>query len=74
MVNNTLQFKIIGVCFQNAEAYPPDDADFFLEQDDWNDYWYYTTYHLHATSKLTGTKCYQNNEGRSERKRKSCSI
>lgn len=56
MVNNTLRFRIIDVCFQNAESYPSDGIDFFLEQDDWNDYWYYTTYHLHATSKLTGTK------------------
>lgn len=56
MVHNTLQFKIIGVCFQNAEAYSSDGADFFLEQDDLNDYWYYTTYHLHATYKLTGSK------------------
>lgn len=53
---SSLKFKIIEVCYQNPTSYSDEGADFFLEQDDWNDYWYYTTYHLHATPKLTGTK------------------
>lgn len=51
-----LKFKIIDVCFQNATSVEPDDADFFIEQDNWNDYLFYTTYHLHATSNLTGDR------------------
>jgi len=54
--NKSLKFKLIDVCYQNPTSYNDEGADFFLEQDDWNDFWYYTTYHLHATSKLTGTK------------------
>jgi hypothetical protein len=29
------------------------EAYFYLEQDDWNDYFYYTSYHLHISSLLT---------------------
>lgn len=50
---NKLSFKIIDVCYQNAGQIPADNADFFLEQDDWNDYYFYTTYHLHVTKNLT---------------------
>ena len=53
--NKSLKFKLIDVCYQNPASYNDEGADFFLEQDDWNDFWYYTTYHLHATPKLTGT-------------------
>lgn len=53
---SSLKFKIIDVCYQNPAAYSDEGADFFLEQDDWNDFWYYTTYHLHATPKLTDAK------------------
>ena len=56
MENHTLKFKIINGCFQNASSYPSDGADFFLEKDYWNDYSFYTTYHLHATPKLTRGK------------------
>lgn len=47
------KFKIIDVCYQNAMDKPADNADFFLEQDDWNDFSFHTTYHLHATANLT---------------------
>lgn len=56
MRKHKLKFKIINVCFQNASSFQPDDADFFLEKDNWNDYLFYTTYHLHATSNLTREK------------------
>lgn len=56
MEKHTLKFKIINGCFQNASSYPSDGADFFLEKDYWNDYSFYTTYHLHATPKLTRGK------------------
>lgn len=39
--------KLISV---NQEAY------FYLEQDSWNDYNYYTSYHLHASGLITGDK------------------
>ena len=51
-----MKFKLIDVCFQNASSYPGTDADFYIEMDDWNDYGYCTTYHLHATKNLTKTK------------------
>ena len=51
-----LRFKIIDVCFQDATSISADDVDFFLEQDDWNDFYFYTTYHLHATANLTRGK------------------
>lgn len=48
-----LRFKIIDVCYQDATFVSADDVDFFLEQDDWNDFSFHTTYHLHATANLT---------------------
>lgn len=30
------------------------NADFLIEEDGWNDYYYCVMYHLHATSRLTG--------------------
>lgn len=51
-----MNFKLIDVCFQNTSAYSGTDADFYIEMDDWNDYNYFTTYHLHATKKLTNTE------------------
>lgn len=51
-----MKFKLIDVCFQNASSCSGTDADFYIEMDDWNDYNYFTTYHLHATKKLTKTK------------------
>lgn len=48
-----LKFKLIDKCWQNAIGLSPDDADFFLEKNEWDDYGYHTMYHLHATSKLT---------------------
>ncbi len=49
------KFKIIGRCFNDASYQVADpDIDFFLEEDGWNDYWYYTMYHLHSTGRLGG--------------------
>lgn len=50
------EIKIISKCFQDASQYSGEDADFYLEENDWNDYYYYVSYHLHATKRLTGTK------------------
>ena len=47
------EFKIIDKCFQDASQLPGNDADFYLEENDWNDYYYYVLYHLHATKRLT---------------------
>lgn len=48
-----LKFKIIEKCWQDASGIPAGDADFLLEKDDWNDYFFHVMYHLHATSKWT---------------------
>ena len=46
-------FKVIDNCRQNAGYFDDNKVDFLLEYDYWNDYSYRTTYHVHATSKLT---------------------
>ena len=48
-------FKLISNCFGNANGYQHsgDDADFYLEEDNWNDFHYITLYNLHATKRLT---------------------
>lgn len=51
-----LEFKIIEKCFQDASQKPGNDADFYLEENDWNDFGYYVLYHIHATKRLTKTK------------------
>lgn len=51
-----ITFKVIPVCYQDAKSLDAADADFLVESDDWNDYGYSTTYHLHASNKLTGDK------------------
>lgn len=52
-----MEFKVISACFNNASVWlhSGEDCDFFLEEDRWNDYSYYTMYHLHATCRLTGS-------------------
>lgn len=55
---NKLVFKIIPKCFQDASRYNDKDIDFYIEENDWNDYGYYTTYFLHASKNLTS----ENNE------------
>lgn len=50
-----MKIKLIDVCFQDATRFSGTDADFYLEMDDWNDFGYCTTYHLHATKRLTKT-------------------
>ena len=51
-----MEFKVISGCFNNASvwSHAGRDCDFYLEEDGWNDYDYYTMYHLHATCRLTG--------------------
>ena len=51
-----IKFRRIDKCWQNAESHTDDDVTFFLEENDWDDYGYKTTYHLHATKQLTGSK------------------
>lgn len=53
---NPFGFKIIEKCFQDASQHSGDDADFYLEENDWNDYQFYVLYYLHATKRITGTK------------------
>lgn len=48
-----LTYKLIPVCYQDASAKDTGDTDFLLEVDNWNDFNYRTTYHLHASRKLT---------------------
>lgn len=52
-----MEFKVISGCFNNASVWSHSgkDCDFYLEEDGWNDYSYYTMYHLHATCRLTGS-------------------
>lgn len=47
------KFRLIKKCFQDAKGIEYGDADFLLEENDWNDYGFYVTYHLHATPNLT---------------------
>lgn len=47
-------FHIIPNCFQDASGHDSKIYDFLIEEDNWNNYGYYTTYHIHATSKTTG--------------------
>lgn len=51
-----IKFRRIDKCWQNAESHTDDDVTFFLEENDWDDYGYKTSYHLHATKQLTGGK------------------
>ena len=46
-----LTFRLIDKNYQDASFYKDKDVDFLLEENDWNDYKYYTTYHLHITTK-----------------------
>lgn len=55
-MSKKLRFKVINVCYQNAESLDAGDVDFFLEEDNWNDFGYRTTYHVHATTNVTGGK------------------
>lgn len=56
MNTQKLKFKIIDKCFQDATSYTQTDVDFLLEEDDWNDYYYRTIYHIHVTPKRTKGK------------------
>ena len=49
-----MDYKVITGCFNNAQGHSGRDCDFYLEEDEWNDYSYHTMYHLHATRRLTG--------------------
>lgn len=50
---NTLAFKVISKCFQDASRYNDKEVDFYLEENDWDDYGFSTTYFLHASKKIT---------------------
>lgn len=50
---NKLVFKIIPKCFQDASRYNGNESDFYLEESNWDDYGFSTTYFLHASKKLT---------------------
>ncbi len=45
-------FKVISYC-SNKPPFSETECDFYLEEDGWNDYGYYTYYHLHATPRIT---------------------
>ncbi len=47
------KFKIIKKCYQDATRHNDDDVDFYLEENDWDDYHYRTSYDLHASKALT---------------------
>lgn len=49
-----LKFKIIKKCWQDASSHNESGVDFYLEENDWDDYGYRTSYCLHASRTLTG--------------------
>lgn len=50
-------FQIIEKCFQDATHLKiKNDVDFLVEESDWNDYGYYTSYCIHATPKISKKK------------------
>lgn len=51
-----IKFRRIDKCWQKADGHLDTDVAFFLEENDWDDFGYQTTYHLHASKLLTGTK------------------
>lgn len=51
-----ISFRRIDKCWQNAERHDDADVAFLLEENDWDDYGYHTTYHLHASKLLTKGK------------------
>lgn len=51
-----IKFRRIDKCWQNADRYDDTDVAFLLEENDWDDFGYQTTYHLHASKLLTGGK------------------
>lgn len=50
------KFKLIENCFEDANGYEHNgqDADFYLEENNWDDYGFHTLYTLHATKHFTG--------------------
>lgn len=51
----SMDFRVIPNCYNNAQRQSGRDCDFYLEEDSWNDYSYYTMYHLHASKRLTNS-------------------
>lgn len=51
-----ISFRRINKCWQNAEGHTETDVAFFLEENNWDDFGYTTTYHLHASALLTRGK------------------
>lgn len=44
-----LTFRRIDKCWQNACHHTETDVDFFLEENDWDDFGFQTFYHFHAS-------------------------
>lgn len=51
-----IKFRRIDKCWQNADMHSDTDVAFLLEENDWDDFGYQTTYHLHASKQLTKGK------------------
>lgn len=51
-----IKFRRIDKCWQNADRHSDTDVAFLLEENDWDDFGYQTTYHLHASKQLTKGK------------------
>lgn len=49
-------FRLINKCYQDASNVEYGNAHFLIEENDWNDYGFYVTYHLHATPLITSKK------------------
>lgn len=47
-------FRLINKCYQDASDKDYGNAHFLIEENDWDDYHYYVTYHLHVTPLITG--------------------
>lgn len=56
VVGMEISFRRIDKCWQNAEGHTETDVAFFLEENNWDDFGYTTTYHLHSSALLTGGK------------------
>ena len=48
-----MKFKIIAKCFQDASEHKDPNIDFYLEESDWDNYGYMTTYGLHISKEIT---------------------
>ena len=50
-------FQVIGLCMRDTtQVKIHSDVDFLLEENDWNDFGYVTSYYVHATPKISKQK------------------